>query len=187
MAARDHTPAAALSGDLNAGVKPPAGTITLNPVSDRDRGLIRQWLRDPGVQAWWGNAAAAEAEVAAALSDTSALCRLICLDGTAIGYAHAVDAGDLARRHSDVVPAGTLDCDLFIAAPAYRGLGYGQRALTLLTDEVFQTTLAIACVIVVSIRNERAVRAYEKIGFRWTKVLDDPVSGPSWIMLRARP
>ncbi len=59
--------------------------------------------------------------------------------------------------------------------------------LALLTEEVFATTLAVACSAVVSIRNEAAVRAYERAGFRWLRVLQDPLLGPSWLMLKERP
>jgi aminoglycoside 6'-N-acetyltransferase len=37
-----------------------------------------------------------------------------------------------------------------------------------------------------SVRNERAVRAYEKAGFRWQSVWDDPGVGPSWFMVARR-
>ena len=31
-----------------------------------------------------------------------------------------------------------------------------------------------------------ALRAYEQAGFRWIRVWDDPVFGPSWLMLLER-
>ena len=58
--------------------------------------------------------------------------------------------------------------------------------LALLTEEVFATTLAVACSSLVSIRNETAARAYERTGFRWLQVLQDPLLGPSWLMLKER-
>ena len=88
--------------------------------------------------------------------------------------------------HDPAVPAGTWDCDLFIGSEPDRGRGHGQAALDLLVGEVFATTLAIACMIVISVRNERAARAYENVGFRWVAVTWDPIQGPSWVMLRDR-
>ena len=52
---------------------------------------------------------------------------------------------------------------------------------------MFATTLAVACSGLVSIRNEAAARAYERAGFRWLQVLQDPLLGPSWLMLKERP
>src|SRR5690606_6362503 len=149
--------------------------------------LVRSWLRQPEVQRWWGSASSAEAEIAMALESESAICRMILEGETPIGYAHAIDMAHLDATLPPELPSGTYDCDLFIGAPGARGRGVGQQALELLVTEVFATTLAVACGIVVSIRNERAVRAYEKAGFRWQRVWQDPVFGPSWVMLRERP
>lgn len=166
----------------------PGEAVTLRPVTTAEHGQIRQWLRDAGVQRWWGNANAAEAEIALALASESALCRLIMLSRTPIGYVHALDAAELGDGPKPTgVRPGTYDCDLFIGSDIHRGKGHGQRALELIVEEVFATTLAPACSIVVSIRNERAVRAYEAAGFSWSQVWQDPVTGPAWVMLRERP
>lgn len=162
-------------------------SLRLRPVAALDQGLIRQWLRDPDVQAWWGNAAAAAAEVGVALNNDGALTRLIVLGEEVIGYAHAIDTASLGGPLPLAIRPGTFECDLFIGSAAHRGQGHGQRALDLLAQDVFATTLAVACAIIVSIRNERAVRAYERVGFVWKSVWHDPVTGPSWVMVRERP
>ena len=112
---------------------------------------------------------------------------MIEIEGVAVGYAQAVDNGRPNAPRGGPVPAGAWDCNLFIGSAPHRGQGHGQRALDLLVAEVFASTLAVACVIVVSVRNERAARAYEKIGFKWVAVAEDPIHGPSWVMLRERP
>jgi hypothetical protein len=61
------------------------------------------------------------------------------------------------------------------------------EALALLAEEVFATTLAIACCGLVPITNEAVARAHERAQFRWRHVWNDPVLGPSWVMLRERP
>ncbi len=82
---------------------------------------------------------------------------------------------------------GTWDIDLFVAAEAHRGKGVGQAALKLLKDEVFQTTLAVAVSVFASVKNERAVRAYERAGFRWKRIWSDPHGGGhSWFMVAER-
>ena len=62
----------------------------------------------------------------------------------------------------------------------------GQAALSLLKTEVFATTLAVAVCVFPSVKNERAVRAYEKAGFRWKRIWNDPALGPSWFMVAER-
>jgi aminoglycoside 6'-N-acetyltransferase len=51
---------------------------------------------------------------------------------------------------------------------------------------VFATTLAVAVCVFPSVKNERAVRAYEKAGFRWQRVWHDPQTGPAWFMVARR-
>ncbi|MGI9423542.1 MAG: GNAT family N-acetyltransferase, partial [Hyphomicrobiaceae bacterium] len=104
-----------------------------------------------------------------------------------VGYGHAVDASLWGDDLPDDLAPGTWDLDIFIAEPAYRGRGIGSVALEMLRDEVFSTTLAIAVSVFPSVENEPAVRAYEKIGFTWKRIWDDPVYGPSWFMVYDRP
>ena len=161
--------------------------VSLRPASDADWQTIRAWLARPDIQRWWGPSAAAEAEVITALGSDQAIARMVQVDGQDVGYGHAVDAmlwGD--DLPGDLEP-GTWDLDIFIASPDHRGKGVGAQALTLLRDEVFSTTLAIAVSVFPSIENEPAVRAYEKVGFRWKQIWDDPVYGPSWFMVYERP
>ena len=163
--------------------------VSLRPALAEDRFRIRRWLADPEVEAWWGNAASAEAEINMAMSSAAALCRIVESEGAPVGYAHA--AGDRAVGRGSARRAGArhLAHQLFpqppadsIAAPAS-----DRPSLALLAEEVFATTLAVACSGVVSIRNEAAARAYERAGFRWQQIWSDRLLGPSWLMLKERP
>jgi RimJ/RimL family protein N-acetyltransferase len=159
----------------------------LRPATPEDRFRIRRWLADADVQAWWGNAASADAEINLAMSSDAALCRMVEHGAVPIGYGQAVEAGLWARPRAEDVAPGTWHIDLFIASQEHRGRGLGAAALALLTEEVFATTLAVACCGIVSIRNEAAVRAYERAHFRWRRIWNDPLLGPAWLMLRERP
>jgi len=149
--------------------------------------MIRRWLSNPAVQDWWGTAAGAEAQITLAMDSAAALPRIIQVGCTCIGYAHAVEAGQWAERLREGVPAGAWEVDYFLAPSKGDRAHDGSAVLTLLTAEVFTTTLAVACCSVISIRNEAAARAYEGAGFRWLRVLQDPLLGASWLMLKERP
>jgi aminoglycoside 6'-N-acetyltransferase len=157
----------------------------LRTATPEDRFRIRRWLADPDVQAWWGNAASAEAEITLAMDSEASVCRMIEVDGGAVGYGQAVEIGLWGEAHTPDLPAGTWDIDLFVAPPEHRGLA--GAALTQLAAEVFATRLAVGCCAVVSVRNETAARAYEAAGFHWTRIAPDPIFGPSWLMLKPRP
>jgi aminoglycoside 6'-N-acetyltransferase len=161
--------------------------ISLRPAKPEDRFRIRRWLAAPEVQAGWGNAGSAEAEINLAMGSAAALCRLIECEGEAIGYTHALEIGLFGdERPVDLAP-GTWHVNLLIASPEHRGPELESAALAAVTGEVFATTLAVACAGVVSIRNEGAVRSYERAGFRWRRIWDDRLLGPAWLMLKERP
>jgi RimJ/RimL family protein N-acetyltransferase len=164
----------------------PPPDITLRPLKDDEWELVRVWLQQAEIQAWWGGLPAAEAEIAIAADSPSAICRLITSRGTPVGYGHALDA-DLVRARSDDLPTGTYIASLFIADLAYRQKGAGEVALTALTQEVFSSTLAPACATIVPLRYEPAVRAAERAGYRWIGVRNDGTTGQSWVMIRERP
>lgn len=161
--------------------------ITLRPATPEDRFRIRRWLADPAAQDGWRTPAAAEAEITLAMSSTTAHVRIVESHGIPVGYAHAADAGLWSGGGHAELPAGTWQVDLFMAATEHRNLDLARTALSLLVEDVFSTTLAVACCGVMSIRNESAVRAYEQAGFRWQQIWHDPLSGPAWVMLRQRP
>jgi RimJ/RimL family protein N-acetyltransferase len=144
-----------------------AAAVRLRPAGRSDWDLIRGWLARDDIQDWWGPPSATEAEV--------------------VGYAHAVDATLWGESLPLDLEAGTWDLDLFIASEEHRGRGVGQTALALLKEEVFASTLAVAVCVFPSVRNERAVRAYEKAGFYWKRIWNDPHAGPSWFMVAERP
>lgn len=164
-----------------------AERVALRPAVTGDWPTIRRWLQLPDIQAWWGPAASTEAEVRLAMQTSAAICRIVMADGEPVGYAHAVDATTWGAELPDDLAPGTWDLDLFIASPAHRGAGIGAEALRQLKGEVFGTTLALAVAVFPSLGNERAVRAYERAGFRWKRVWTDPISGPAWFMIAERP
>jgi aminoglycoside 6'-N-acetyltransferase len=174
-------------GEPVTGAEPPSLELSLRAALPEDRFRIRRWLADPDIATWWGNAASAEAEINLAMGSDTALCRIVECAGISIGYGHAVEIGLWGGERPEELAPGTWDIDLFIASPEHRGRGLGAAALALLAQEVFATTLAVACAGIVSIRNEAAVRAYERAGFRWRRVWHDRLTGPCWLMLKERP
>ncbi|HEY7085146.1 MAG TPA: GNAT family N-acetyltransferase [Hyphomicrobiaceae bacterium] len=161
--------------------------VRLRPAVPEDRFRIRRWLADPQIAAAWGNAASAEAEISLALASPTALCRIIDGAGTPIGYAHALEIGLWTEERPSELPAGTWHIGYFLAGGDNCHGRTGAAVLALLSTEVFATTLAVACSSLVSVKAETAARAYERAGFRWRRIWNDRLLGPSWLMLRERP
>ncbi len=170
----------------NAGSSNGMNEVTLRAVAAGDWPLIRAWIKRPDIGRWWGSATAAEAEMRLVAETGPAIARIVLMSGEPVGYTHAIDAGHWGEL-PEGMPPGTWDVDIFIAEPQHRGKGAGEAALDLLAEEVFATTLALSLSVFVSVANEPAVRAYERAGFQWARVWEDPIVGPSWMMLRHRP
>ena len=156
------------------------GAVRLRRASRADWDLIRGWLARPDIEARWGPRSATEAEVDIASTPSMPSAASSRPAARPVGYAHAVDATMRARSYTRS-GAGHVDLDLFIASEDHRGQGVGQSALTLLKDEVFGTTFAIAVCIFPSVKPRRAVRAYEKAGFPLEAHLERPTWDRSYV------
>ncbi len=171
---------------MSEAVRVSGGDVRLRPATEDDWPTIRRWLAQPEVIRWWGPKATTEAEVMLAMGTEQAICRIIECDGGAVGYAHAMDATLPGALLPAELPVGAWEMDLFVASPQHRGRGVGVRALQLMRDEVFGTTLALAVCVRVGVGQEKAVRAYELAGLHWLAVVRDPVMGPEWVMVAER-
>ncbi len=161
--------------------------MRLRPATAEDGFMIRRWLKDPALQACWGNRASAEAEITLARISQTALCRIVICEGTPIGYAQAIETGLGAGARAPEILPGTWDTQFWIAPARQRGRAVLAAIPALLAQEVFATTLAVACSGLVLIKQEMLVRAYEAAGFRWRRICHDPVFGPAWLLLKERP
>ena len=121
------------------------------------------------------------------MDSEAALARVIELAGEAVGYAQAVEIGLWSQERPEGLAPGTWDIDLFVGEESQRGRGLEGAALKLLSEEVFTTTLAVACCAVVPVSNEAGVRACERAGFHWQRIWNERLLGPSWVMLKERP
>lgn len=147
---------------------------------------MRRWLGGPHFT-WRDSAASAEAEFTLAMSSSAAMPRIIEGDGAPVGYAQAAEIGLWAGSLPGNLAAGTWMTDYFLASPEDCDLNLGSAVVELLCAEVFATTLAVACCAVVPIKDEAAARSYERAGFRWLRVLQEPGHGLSWLMRLERP
>ena len=174
-----------MSAAINGGSA--RGVVTLRPARGDDWRLIRRWVARADVSVLLGPPSAAEAAITLAMSDPQGHCRVIEHDGRPAGYAQAVDVGLWNEPLPREIAPGMYDVELMVGEPELRGIGIGQRALDLLAEEVFSTTLALALSVIMPVRHEAAVRAYEKAGFRWRGIWRDPISGMCWVLIRDRP
>lgn len=135
-------------------------------VTAADFPLLAQWLAEPHVAEWWTDGPAASlAEIREAMDAVATEPLIVELDGRPIAYLQSYDP-HLERDHPyQDQPFGTLGVDLSIGPPDLVGIGHGSALLNQFAEELLAKG-APRVIIDPDSANKRAVRAYEKAGFR---------------------
>jgi aminoglycoside 6'-N-acetyltransferase len=142
--------------------------VALRPLAADDLGAVCAALQEPEVARWWGvfDADRIREELLDA-SDTTAFA--IEVDGALAGVVTASEEVDPDYRHAGI--------DIFLAE-AYQDRGYGSEAIRVLARHLFGERGHHRLTIDPAAANERAIRAYERVGFRPVGVMRDYERGP---------
>ncbi len=138
---------------------------TFRPVAGADLPTVGAWLDQPHVAAWWDDVDDKAAEIREAMADPATRPFVVELDGRPIGYIQCYDPHlEDAHPYRDQ-PKGTLGIDQFIGEPDLVGIGHGTRLVAAFVESLFRQG-ATRVITDPDPANGRAVRAYEKAGFR---------------------
>ena len=135
--------------------------VALRPLAEEDFPRLLEILRDPDVRAWWGD------------YDEARLRRDYFADDADAGF--TIRAGDeivglvsyWEEKEPDYRHAG-MD---IVLAPDRHGEGLAQDALRTLARHLVEERGHHRLVIDPALANKRAIRAYEKVGFRQVGVM----------------
>ncbi len=143
---------------------------------------LRKWLHRPHVARWWGDPQQALEYSLKCSPENHAV---IVADGAPVGYMcwqppprNELEAVGLADLPKDLV-----DIDVFIGDLDFIDRGVGPRSLSLLLARLRVDSLVTAAGVGTSVSNERAIRAFEKAGFRLFREFQDPEFGSCWYMV----
>lgn len=176
-----------------------AGEISFVRLKRADLPLMHRWLNNPKVAEWYGvgddnHGFPALDEVIAEYEenfrpDPKNHAFLLHLDGRPVGYIQCYRVGDYPdyAKELDVDPDGWA-IDIFVGEDDVRERGVGSQAVEqLLQEYVFSRPEVKTCYICPDPENKRAVRAYEKAGFRYLKtVWIESEKGYEYVMRRDR-
>lgn len=130
--------------------------ILLRPLEPADRAAIAEILAEPDVARWWAQSGVEQA--VGDIFDSGPHERFaIEIDGRLAGYLQVFEELDPDYRHAGI--------DLFLGA-AWQGRGLGPEAIRLVARHLFEDRGHHRITIDPAAANERAIRAYEKVGFR---------------------
>jgi len=165
--------------------------VTLRPMTADDLPRLHAWLNRAHVREWWGDEAFETLESVAAKYLPSLLAEervtpcIALLGATPIGYCQSyVVLGD--DFWPDETDPGARGCDQFLGEPGLLGRGLGTRVVQALVDAIFRDPAVTRIQVDPSPDNARAIRCYEKVGFRRERLVTTP-DGPALLMILPRP
>lgn len=132
------------------------------PVTLADLDLVRRWQAEPQVRAWWGEDDPFDA---GDLADPRVRLWIVDWDGVPFAFLQDYDVHGWKGHHFGYLPKGARGIDQFIGEPGMLGQGHGPAFIRQRVAALFA---AGAPVIGTDPHpdNARAIRAYEKAGFR---------------------
>ena len=152
-------------------------------MSAADFPLIRHWLETPEVMRWWGEPAEQYALVSGDLDHPDMDQFIVSIDGRPFGYiqCYALSAWNQGFGSQ---PDATRGIDQFIGEADLIGRGHGSHFIRQFVDGLLRSGTP-RVVTDPDPANARAVRAYEKAGFKRERAVDTP-DGPALLMVRNR-
>lgn len=162
-------------------------TISFRPLATADLPMLHEWLTRPHVAEWWTPAPSlheVEEKFGPLMAGDSAVRPYIALEnGVPIGYIQsyvAMGAGD--GWWPDERDPGARGIDQFLADPGRLGRGLGTAMVRAFVSELFADPEVTRVQTDPAPANARAIRCYEKAGFRRVGEVTTP-DGPALLML----
>lgn len=132
-----------------------ARRVVLRPLRQSDLQTITHILGQETVSRWWGQHDLDK--VQSEFLDEEVVSMAIEVGGTLAGAVQFTEELDPDYRHASI--------DIFLSTQ-WQGAGYGPEALKLLASHLIHSRGHHRITIDPAVENERAIRAYEKVGFR---------------------
>ena len=168
--------------------------ITFRPLTEDDLPLLHRWLNAPHVRQWWGrghDTAPTLDEVRTTylprVDDASGVRSFIALlDGEPLGYVQSYTpfgCGD--GWWKDETDPGARGTDQLVGDRDKVGRGLGTRMVAAFAGRLFEDPRVTRIRTDPHPMNARAIRCYEKVGFREVATIRTP-DGPALLMVLER-
>lgn len=150
-------------------------------MTEADLPLIRRWLATPHVSEWWFDPAEQFELVSGDLGHPDMAQFIVTADTRPFAYLQCYNLSAWNVRFG-AQPEGTRGLDQFIGEADMLNRGHGSAFIRNFTERLLADGTPHV-VIDPSPDNARAIRAYEKAGFRREREVDTP-DGPALLMVR---
>jgi aminoglycoside 6'-N-acetyltransferase len=154
-------------------------------MSAADLALVRRWLRMPHVTEWWGEPDEQFVLVSEDLEQPAMDQYVVTSSDRPFAYLQCYDPRAWPANGLGLHPAGTRGIDQFIGEPDMIERGHGSAFIRAFIDGLLSTGTP-RVLTDPDPANARAIRAYEKAGFRREREVDTP-DGRALLMTRDNP
>ena len=134
------------------------------PLGEQHLDILRDWFRSPEVQKWYGGESGLRT-IENHFSDHRISMMLVRLDGRPLAYLQDYEIFGWENHHLGFLPKGSRGIDTFIGPRDMLGKGHGENYLRCQISRLFMEGVP-AIGIDPHPDNQRAIRAYEKLGFK---------------------
>lgn len=170
------------------------GDVVFRPMEEADLPMLQEWIRRPHVREWWaGDEPDMPFEEFRAIylprvmAEEQVTPYIAMLDGRPIGFSQSyVAMGSGGGWWEGETDPGVRGIDQFLAEPGELNRGLGTRMVAALVARLFRDPAVTRIQTDPDPENRRAIRCYEKAGFRAVATIVTP-DGPALYMIQDRP
>lgn len=163
--------------------------IEFIPLREEHIPLLRNWLKEPHVSEFWQETDYEEEfrqKFLSKLPDRGVCPYIIQVNSKPVGYIQHYEAQKVGGGWWPDAEDGTFGIDQFIGEPSLIGRGLGTQIIEKFVNELFQLPSVTKIITDPEPKNMRAIRAYEKAGFKPAGEIKTP-GGDALLMVKTRP
>ncbi len=151
--------------------------ILFEPLAEYHLELLVNWLNKPHVKAWWNDHLTDDeirSKYRSRIGNPDILHFIIYLHGKPIGFIQYYYANRVGGGWWPDETEGTVGIDQFIGEEDYINQGYGTWLIRTFLNELFKNIAITRIIVDVDPANHRAIRCYEKAGFKLVGEVQTP-------------
>ncbi len=137
---------------------------TFRKITPQDYGLFKRWLVSPHIDGWWADAKTEFELVEQEFGNPQIAMNIVELKGVPFAFIQDYDVDAFPMPQYRDVPKGARAIDTFLGDPSYLGAGHGSGYISQRLSELRERAPQI--VTDPDPKNDRAIRAYTRAGFR---------------------